>query len=72
MWTFVVLLMTLGLAQSQKKNLEDFEDFVIGSCCGVEAFYPDGKLDVTKLEGWVMQDQESKPLICSFPGDKTN
>merc|ERR1712223_822848 len=51
MWTFVILLLTLGLAQSQKKNLEDFEDFVIGSCCGVEAFYPDGKLEVTKLEG---------------------
>ena len=51
MWTFVILLLTLGLARSQKKNLEDFEDFVIGSCCGVEAFYPDGKLEVTKLEG---------------------
>ena len=54
MWTLVILLpLALGFPQSEGRNikLEKNEDFVIGSSCAVEAFSPQGKLDVSKLDG---------------------
>ena len=53
MWTLVILLpLAVGLPQSQLElKLEKSEDFVIGSSCAVEAFSPQGNLDLSKLEG---------------------
>merc|ERR1712183_212479 len=53
MWTLVILLpLAVGLPQSQLElKLEKSEDFVIGSSCAVEAFSPEGNLDLSKLEG---------------------
>ena len=52
MRTLLILLpLALGLPQSQRNKLEKNEDFVIGSSCAVEAFSPQGKLDLSKLEG---------------------
>ena len=54
MWTLVILLpLTWSLPQSQENKLEKNKDFVIGSSCAVEAFSPQGKLDLSKLDGWV-------------------